>query len=188
MPHSAAQTGVKKEGAVILRQRCLYLLQFSFFLSHLRRIRQFLLQYWPLLPGRSLKVSSRLRLFLQCLVGRLRLQTEGGAGSAVPAAAALYRACGPGRDPQGPPRAAQFHFCASARWSVTRRAAWGTKCRVASRFLADLWFFMPRRLTMSAKCRVASANSMIVTVAAGRHEPRRRREVTQTLQGWQFQT
>ena len=76
----------------------------------------------------------------------------------------------------GPPRAAQLHFCASARWSVTRRAAWGTKCRVASRFLADLWFFMTRRLTMSAKCRVASANSMIVTVAAGRHEPRRRRE------------
>lgn len=59
MPHSAAQTGVKKEGAVILRQRCLYLLQFSFFLSHLQRIRQFLLQYWPLLPGRPLKVSPR---------------------------------------------------------------------------------------------------------------------------------
>ena len=62
----------------------------------------------------------------------------------------------------GPPRAAQLHFCASARWSVTRRAVWGTKCRVASRFLADLCFFMTRRLTMSVKCRVASANSMIV--------------------------
>lgn len=62
----------------------------------------------------------------------LRLQTEGGAGSAVAAAAALYRACGPGRAPQGLPRAALFHFCASARWYVTRCAVLSTKCRIAS--------------------------------------------------------
>ena len=84
------------------------------------------------------------------------------AGAAAAVAAALNRACGPRRAPQGPPHAVQLRFCVTARWSVTRCAVLSTMFRFASRFQAYTLFYMTRRLIMSSKCRVASASSMMV--------------------------
>ena len=41
----------------ILQQRYLYLLQFRAFLSHLQQMQPFLLQYRPLVPGRSAQMA-----------------------------------------------------------------------------------------------------------------------------------